>query len=756
MAASSLSISLLIAIACIPAAERIEPPGLVRAIRVLPDRAPDCTSLPAIVASVTRGCSTDDEKAVALYNFLNLALYHFQYPNEPKGISALKLINSYGWSLCGGEHTVEAALWKTAGWKWRYVGWSDPGHTTVEAFYGGSWHYLDVFLRFYAWRPDPAASNGRTIASQADLRASPAILQDGFVLDPARKVVYRADNRAEMVGDVANWTAPAFLVCGDDIPGIVSGINHSNQAGSPEGWNAIVFDDPSYSADVDLAPGWSLTVQWDPIPGGHWFSGRGNAPGHTCGDKDYRNCPAIGPILEPYRSDGQYRRTFGSGRLVFAPDLSGEACLGSFASSENVRVEAGALVPADPGKAASVTVLLRSPYVLARARAAAEGIDRAEVSTDGGKSFAPADPANLDDAVGGKYEVLLRLGLAKALRTLRVEATVQCNPSVLPFLSPGKNEVSVSVADPARLGANRLAVTYAYRTGERSKSYAGLLEEDKEVARGHGARWSKEITVVRKVFAAGDLPAKFEISVPTPKGSFPVYPRMVFLRREVLAPGAKPMDLPEGAVEPRAGAADEYPSLPEPFLIGIAKPPPRAVRPTSARTVDLRRIGFVDATGAVSQKETLRWPKNPNENVVPRALILEGDLGALPAPRDIAAARLVVPVSAGHDKAPGQLGAVLLAAPIEPGKPIDMKSLGDVAGVSVISLQPKDRPEYRPPLPFSIDVTRAVKSVAAGSVRFHGFALRIVPNRAVDDGWTVRADIPPEAKIVLEIEVYAR
>ena len=54
------------------------------------------------------------EKAVAIYNFLNLALYHHAYPSEPGGISALKLINAYGWGLCGGEHTVEAALWKAA------------------------------------------------------------------------------------------------------------------------------------------------------------------------------------------------------------------------------------------------------------------------------------------------------------------------------------------------------------------------------------------------------------------------------------------------------------------------------------------------------------------------------------------------------------------------------------------------------------------------------------------------------------------
>jgi len=56
----------------------------------------------------------------------------------------------YGRGLCGGQHTVRAALWEAAGYEWRYRGWRRPGHTTVEVFYGGRWHYLGTFLKFYA------------------------------------------------------------------------------------------------------------------------------------------------------------------------------------------------------------------------------------------------------------------------------------------------------------------------------------------------------------------------------------------------------------------------------------------------------------------------------------------------------------------------------------------------------------------------------------------------------------------------------
>ena len=73
-------------------------------VRVVNDRAPDCPSLAAIVQSVTKDCKTDDDRVIAIYNFCRYDHYHHAYPSEPGGISALKLINVYGWSLCGGEH----------------------------------------------------------------------------------------------------------------------------------------------------------------------------------------------------------------------------------------------------------------------------------------------------------------------------------------------------------------------------------------------------------------------------------------------------------------------------------------------------------------------------------------------------------------------------------------------------------------------------------------------------------------------------
>ncbi len=214
----------------------------------------------------------------------------------------LKEINSYGWSLCGGLHSEESALWRELGWDWRFVGWS--GHTTVEAKYDGKWHYLDVFLKFYAWMPDADAPGGRTIAGEDDLTqqfpgAHRRRLRPGQ--GPQRASMPRTTS-SRSYGEKANWLAPAFLTCGDTLEGVIGGLKTHHAAGRAEGWAGINHATGGYSADVGLAPGFALTNTWDAVPGrlvlGQQQEGR---RAHTCGGhKDLRNDPGSGLVLEPY------------------------------------------------------------------------------------------------------------------------------------------------------------------------------------------------------------------------------------------------------------------------------------------------------------------------------------------------------------------------------------------------------------------------------------------------------------------------
>ncbi|MBM4038625.1 MAG: hypothetical protein FJ290_08935 [Planctomycetes bacterium] len=163
---------------------------------------------------------------------------------------------------------------------------------------------------------------------------------------------------------------------------------------------------------------------------------------------------------------------------------------------------------------------------------------------------------------------MVKVGFKSALKSLKLEVVVENNSGSLPYLSPGKNVVKVTVADPAALADNRLVVTFAYAPGFRTCSLEQLCKEGKRIAAQVNAEWATAPTVVQKTFAAKDLPAQFEIDVPTPKGKFPVYPKMIFVRREVVSPNAKPLPLPEGAQEPKVGPDDELKALPNPFLVG--------------------------------------------------------------------------------------------------------------------------------------------------------------------------------------------
>ena len=562
----------LLAIALLPEPARAAEPArggdnLVRAVKVLPDKAPDSSSLKAIVETVTRGCTCNDDKIVALNNFMRVSHYHRAYP--PGGPSLL-WFNNYGWSLCGGLASLQMSLYaQIPGWSWRGV--SVPGHNMSEAKYDGAWHWVDCFTKFYTWRPDPHAPRGRTIACHEDIRADPKLVTDALVYDEAEKIVYAKNNRKEMIGGKLNWTAPALLVCGDELKYCLwlrhTGLGPESNKPDPS-WNAA-----NYSAEVNLRPGLALENTWDQLapPAESWPIKDNVAVGHDCGNKDLCNDPAAGPVLEPYF---QRVRSYSNGRLICAPDFNSAAVMQSFVAKENAKYDKGAIVPENAKLPASVTVALDSPFLVVRAGGVADGADKIEVSTDGGKGFFQADLKNLTPAVKNQLSVWVRVTFKTALKSLRIEEIVMNNAGVLPYLSPGRNKVSVTVADPKSLGENKLVITYAYAPGYRDKSFDALYKEGKRLFAQHDAHWSTQSpTVVQKTYSAGELPATFEIDVHTPKGKYAVYPRMLFLRREVVSAGGKPLPLPAGGHAPRMEKDDELQTLPNPYLIGTQPPP---------------------------------------------------------------------------------------------------------------------------------------------------------------------------------------
>ena len=157
----------------------------------------------------------------------------------------------------------------------------------------------------------------------------------------------------------------------------------------------------------------------------------------------------------------------------------------SFATKENAKYDKGAIVAENAKLPASVTVALDSPFLVVRAGGVAEGADKVEVSTDGGTRFFGADLKNLTGSVKGRLSVWVRVTFKTALKSLRIEEIVMNNAGVLPYLSPGKNKLSVTVADPKALGENKLVVTYAYAPGYRDKSFEDLYKEHEPLFAQH-------------------------------------------------------------------------------------------------------------------------------------------------------------------------------------------------------------------------------------------------------------------------------
>ena len=179
--------------------------------------------------------------------------------------------------------------------------------------------------------------------------------------------------------------------------------------------------------------------------------------------------------------------------------------------------------------------------------------------------------------------------------------------------------------------------------------------------------------------------------------------------------------------------------------------PPVAVGSTVK--VPFAYVNYLSSTGGEASAEgLLRWPKkeDPAGKVIAGIVVVKGDLMEL-AGQPIVAARLMMPVKEGHTKTPTKIGAVVLKDPPPAGKAFGEDAFAAIAGTCVIPQQ--NEPPYKPAKPFAIDVTASVKQAVAASTSFYGFAVRVVPDRAVDTGLTGKCRVSAQDPITVEIDV---
>jgi len=112
-----------------------------------------------MVQQAIRGANTPEEKARAVYEFVRHQVFHGAMGDNRDPV---RILNGFGYSLCGGDTNVLRILWGQLGIQNRGSG--AIGHVTAEAFYNNSYHLFDADTNaVYLLR------DNHTIASQTDL-----------------------------------------------------------------------------------------------------------------------------------------------------------------------------------------------------------------------------------------------------------------------------------------------------------------------------------------------------------------------------------------------------------------------------------------------------------------------------------------------------------------------------------------------------------------------------------------------------------
>jgi hypothetical protein len=169
---------------------------------VLVDGQVDTRSFDTVLADKRFACKQGEELAIALWRWLvdpKEGFYHFLAGTEEPGETLiadpvkdpLRLLNTYGYGLCGNVAMLFAALYDWAGGRSRVVG--IPGHSISEAYWDGAWHLIDCDLRALHYKK---TERGHEIAGLHELVNDPAM-----VACPARKSdpYYMSDEHARDV-----------------------------------------------------------------------------------------------------------------------------------------------------------------------------------------------------------------------------------------------------------------------------------------------------------------------------------------------------------------------------------------------------------------------------------------------------------------------------------------------------------------------------------------------------------------------------
>lgn len=403
--------------------------------RVVMEQCVDVYSLESLLASPPFAGRQGESLALALYNYLTSpadGLWHGWPPNERAGepvgwgdvSDPVKILNVYGWAICGQNAELLLGLYRVAGLQARIR--NMPGHNVCEVFYDGRWHLLDADMRSWFRAPDghivgvdELTQNARTLIVENPNKSNPFNLPDRSPEDYA-KMYEKAKPQAHIY---PHWSTRA------------------------------------HTMDFHLRPGETLVRS-------QVNEGRFHLP------QTWRELMR-GPTAHEWQGQPMERfapfRTFGNGRWTYAPDLTARShdFESGLWSREGLTQDAHGLK--GPGTAVfriqspypfcgipDTTYAARPPTNGVWLSLSGEGGVTAEVTDAEGRFITVATPngafslkPDITSLLETRYGALIRLTLAAGARlnTFAFDGFLMNAPLSVPRLEEGRNRMELRYGD---------------------------------------------------------------------------------------------------------------------------------------------------------------------------------------------------------------------------------------------------------------------------------------------------------------------
>ena len=425
-------------------------PAAARKFKLVKPDEVDVTDIKSLVATATRGCTTDKEKAIALWAYIaRRPYYHWGTPREhPEYTSELGLVldpvanfNVHGQVICFQVVDLLGTMAAVAGIPART--WALQGHCVNELYYDNAWHLFDAQYDCASYH---VGADGQTILDHAGVCSNPTqyILNQQNPSDPFYQFDY-------LGGKFWPWGEKQFVA---------------------QNFYGNCSSDEVYATRVS----WGHTIQFHLRRGERLTRMFGNT------GRWYIPASVYNSWTEPWKNKGPHdpripKNRYANGVLVYQPDWQAHEnnFLDGLYEGVNYVLADGKVRPAGPGECYVIFRVI-SPYLIVGKpgrlsldgdsyggalfqadffRANAGAGNSVAISTDNGLTWlnvwtngqvgAQTVKLDLTNQVEGRYHYLIKVTLAgnapqdASLANLRLENHLFYSPVPLPAIKPGLN-----------------------------------------------------------------------------------------------------------------------------------------------------------------------------------------------------------------------------------------------------------------------------------------------------------------------------